>query len=295
VLIARVGGEDVAIPIDAVSRTLAISARGDSSQSIVEDVGGRPCLVEETSVGRSHVPIVDLATTLGLEARGRESATEARAVGGSGDRGGHLVVIDAPVGDVDRVALECDALLGRHEVVVKPLGPLLARAPCVAGASLVGDRVVLLLDIASVVRRGLDAGVARAPVAAAAVRRKRGRVLVAEDADVVREALRIALEGAGFEVVVARDGAEALEKAQAESFDLVSTDVMMPRLDGYGLTRGLRALPAYAKTPIVMVTSRDQRVDVLRGYDAGVDAYVTKPADVSALLRTVDELLARKG
>ncbi|MGZ3476693.1 MAG: response regulator, partial [Polyangiales bacterium] len=71
------------------------------------------------------------------------------------------------------------------------------------------------------------------------------------------------------------------------------TDVVMPRMDGYELTRSLRALPAYAHTPIVMVTSRDQRVDVLRGYDAGVDAYVTKPADVKALLKTIEEVLAR--
>ena len=119
------------------------------------------------------------------------------------------------------------------------------------------------------------------------------RILIAEDADVVREGLRIALEKAGFEVAAARDGVEALELAKGREFDLVSTDVMMPRLDGYELTRALRKLPAFAKTPIVMVTSRDKRVDVLRGYDAGVDAYVTKPADVTALLRTIEELLAR--
>ncbi|MEO7094200.1 MAG: response regulator, partial [Polyangiales bacterium] len=151
------------------------------------------------------------------------------------------------------------------------------------------------------VRRGLETTTRRrsldAALAAARPRRadkKRARVLVAEDADVVREALRIALENVGLEVVTARDGQDALEQAKKGAFDLVSTDVMMPRLDGYGLTRALRALPSYHKTPIVMVTSRDQRVDVLRGYDAGVDAYVTKPADVNALLKVIEELLARR-
>jgi len=283
VLLVRAAGEDVAIPIDAIARSLS-TATGDVA---LEDVGGRPCVVEVLDDRTRRVPVVDLAGTLGLA--GRASGT--RAVGGSSRRGGQIVILEAPISGVEAVALDCDALLGRHDVVVKPLGPLLVNAPCVAGASLLGDRVVLLLDVAAVARRGLSADApARVVVATRTVRK---RVLVAEDADVVREALRHALESAGLEVVVARDGAEALEQARAGHFDLVSTDVMMPRMDGYALTRALRAMPEYAKTPIVMVSSRDQRVDVLRGYDAGVDAYVTKPADVHALLRTIEELLAR--
>jgi len=312
VLLARVGGEEVALPIDAVAHTLAIDhaenhAGGENPGAVIEDVGGRPCLLErpltthpldDDQAGAQparHVPVVDLAATLGLEAHHGDAA---RRVGSGGGHGGHLIILEAPLTDVPRVALGCDGLLGRHEVVVKPLGPLLSAAPCVAGASLIGDRVVLLLDVASVVRRGLEVGAGRLVQKARPhdeqPAKKRLRILVAEDADVIREALRQALERAGYSVVAARDGAEALERAQAETFDLVSTDVMMPRLDGYGLTRALRALPAYAKVPIVMVTSRDQRVDVLRGYDAGVDAYVTKPADVTALLRTIDDLLPKK-
>lgn len=283
VLLVRTGGEEVALPIDAVSRSLS---RGEST---LEDVGGRPCLVEALEDGARRVPIVELASTLGTGERASDET--ARALGGASRPSGHLVVLEAPLPGIPAVALEVDALLGRHDVVVKPLGPLLTHAPCVAGASLLGDRVVVLLDIAAVVRRGLE--VTPQPRARAAPRVARKRVLVAEDADVVREALRHALEGAGLEVVAARDGAEALELAKGSHFDLVSTDVMMPRLDGYGLTRALRAMPAYAHTPLVMVSSKDQRVDVLRGYDAGVDAYVTKPADVHALLRTIEELLAR--
>ena len=282
VLLVRTGGEDVALPIDAVSRSLS---RGES---VLEDVGGRPCLVEALDDGTRRVPIVDLSVTLGIGAPAADGT--ARAVGGSARPSGHLVVLEAPLPGIAAVALEVDTLLGRHDVVVKPLGALLTHAPCVAGASLLGDRVVVLLDVAAVARRGLEV----APTLRVnAPRLARKRVLVAEDADVVREALKHALEMAGLEVVTARDGAEALEYARSKHFDLVSTDVMMPRLDGYGLTRALRATPEYARTPIVMVSSKDQRVDVLRGYDAGVDAYVTKPADVHALLRTIDELLAR--
>lgn len=285
ILLVRASGEDLALPLDAIARSVSVA----SGDAVIEDVGGRPCLVETLDDGTRRVPIVDLGATLGLEERAVDGGM--RAVGGSGSRGGQLVIVEDPISSVDAIALECDALLGRHDVVVKPLGPLLVNAPCVAGASLLGDRVVLLLDVAAVARRGLSA--APPPRAAAIARGPRKRILVAEDADVVREALRHALERAGYEVVVARDGQEALERARASHFDLISTDVMMPRLDGYGLTRAVRAMPEYATTPIVMVSSRDQRVDVLRGYDAGVNSYIAKPADVHALLKAIEELLSR--
>ncbi|MCA9640548.1 MAG: response regulator, partial [Myxococcales bacterium] len=109
------------------------------------------------------------------------------------------------------------------------------------------------------------------------------------------EAIRRELTQAGFEVVTASDGGEALEIAAKESFDAISTDVMMPRMDGYELTRRLRADPRYAEVPIVMVTSKDARLDTLRGFDAGASAYITKPADAAELVRTLDSLLGPKG
>ncbi|HEY0191709.1 MAG TPA: response regulator, partial [Kofleriaceae bacterium] len=92
-------------------------------------------------------------------------------------------------------------------------------------------------------------------------------------------------------VTVAVDGQHGLDLARARRYDLISTDVMMPRLDGYELTRALRALPEYADTPIIMVTSMGERIDRVRGFDAGVDEYITKPHDRSLLLRAVRKLL----
>jgi DNA-binding response OmpR family regulator len=107
----------------------------------------------------------------------------------------------------------------------------------------------------------------------------------------VRESLRRLLADAGYAVTVAIDGQHGLELATARRFDLISTDVVMPRLDGYELTRALRAMPGYADTPIIMVTSMGERIDRVRGFDAGVDEYITKPHDRSLLLRTVRKLL----
>ena len=74
----------------------------------------------------------------------------------------------------------------------------------------------------------------------------------------------------------------------------VSSDVMMPNRDGYELVRALRSDPKYRDTPIVLVTSKDARIDAVRGYDAGADAYLTKPADADELIRTLDTLLRQR-
>ncbi len=90
-------------------------------------------------------------------------------------------------------------------------------------------------------------------------------------------------------VTVAVDGQHGLELARSRRFDLISTDVMMPRMDGYELTRALRATPEYAETPIVMVTSMGERIDRVRGFDAGVDEYIvivsTTARSLAALVR----------
>ena len=76
-----------------------------------------------------------------------------------------------------------------------------------------------------------------------------------------------------------------------EEFDLFTVDIMMPRMDGYELTRNLRGLPQYTKTPILMVTSKSEKIDKMRGLDAGADEYMTKPVDKVNLVRTITKLL----
>lgn len=239
------------------------------------------------------IPVVDLARVLGL------GSTQ---TGHLGDGAEHSVVI-IELG-TERFGLLVQQVLGRHEVVIKSLGPLLAGTPCAAGATLVGDRILLVVDLAEVATRSRDSGHSFTSTASTlgspadggvAPPQIRARVLVAEDSDTIREAIRRELTHAGFEVVVAADGTEALEVARRESFDAISTDVMMPGMDGYELTRRLRADPRYADVPIVMVTSKDARLDTLRGFDAGASAYITKPADAAELVRTLDGLLASKG
>ncbi|HSK05529.1 MAG TPA: response regulator, partial [Kofleriaceae bacterium] len=145
------------------------------------------------------------------------------------------------------------------------------------------------------IKRALDRPAAPRHAARAAAGAGSTQILLVEDSDIVRESLRRLLAEAGYLVTVAVDGQHGLELARARRFDLISTDVVMPRLDGYELTRALRAMPEYADVPIVMVTSMGERIDRVRGFDAGVDEYITKPHDRTQLLRVVRRLLGHGG
>lgn len=282
VLLLRAGGETFAVPLDVVRRTLVCGA------SEVRRIADREVL----AVRDRQVPLVRVRDALELEGPDDRSGTE-------------IPVILCEVWGKE-YGLACERLLGKQEIVIKTLGDLLEEVPCAAGATLLGDRCAIILDVPALVARALHGGGRRvaAPDPAFAPRAadagaipdptRPPRILLVEDSDVARESLRRLLTGAGYEVVEARDGAEGLELARAQTFDLISTDVMMPHLDGYELTRALRASERHRDTPIVMVTSRGERIDRVRGFDAGVDEYITKPHDRQELLQAVARLLGRR-
>ena len=121
-----------------------------------------------------------------------------------------------------------------------------------------------------------------------------GRVLVVDDSDVIRTLITVNLELEGFEVVQAVDGQDALEKVIDVRPDVITIDVRMPRLDGFDTVQRLRADPRTAAMKIAMVTACAQADDLRRGDEVGVDAYLTKPFDPSALVRTVRDLVAHQ-
>ena len=278
VLLARAGGEVFAVPLDTVVRTL--TCQPDEVRLVQER--------EVLTVRDRQVPLIRLDDV--LELSGGELG------------GGELCIILTEHGG-DLFGLVCEGLLGKKEIVIKSLGDILRAVPCAAGATLLGDRCALILDVAAIIARALSqrraGGPSRAHRAADQAPPGAGEgaphVLLVEDSDVVRESLRRLLAEAGYRVTVARDGVEGLAQAEAQRFDLISTDVMMPRMDGYELTRALRAMAEYRDVPIVMVTSRGERIDRVRGFDAGVDEYITKPHDRHLLLKAVARLLGERG
>ncbi len=118
-------------------------------------------------------------------------------------------------------------------------------------------------------------------------------VLVADDDPDILALVRFRLERDGYEVLSAPDGEAALELALARPPDLALLDVMMPRLDGYEVTRRLREQRPTAAIPIILLTARVQEPDVERGFEAGADDYVTKPFSPQALGERVQTALGR--
>jgi DNA-binding response OmpR family regulator len=121
---------------------------------------------------------------------------------------------------------------------------------------------------------------------------QRPLILVADDDEDILALLEVRLELAGYDVVTARNGAEALRKAQEQLPDLAVLDVMMPGLNGYEVTRELRRLEATSKLPVILLTALAQESDVARGLAAGADDYVKKPFDARDLRTRVQRLLA---
>jgi two-component system chemotaxis sensor kinase CheA len=276
VLLARIGGETFAMPLDVVTRTLTCAPAD------VRKIADREVL----AVRDQQVPLVRVRDVLELRVEA-DLAGEAL----------HVVLVEV-LGQT--IGLVCERLLGKQEIVIKSLGDLLEEVPCAAGATLLGDRVAIILDVPALVHRAMSGAhqggrnrrITSEPDTLPGERRP--RILLVEDSDVIRESLRRLLQGAGYDVTEARDGQEGLEQAHKAEFDLISTDIMMPRMDGYELTRALRAEGRHRDTPIVMVTSRGEKIDRVRGFDAGVDEYITKPHDRQLLLRAVAKQLGRR-
>jgi CheY-like chemotaxis protein len=122
------------------------------------------------------------------------------------------------------------------------------------------------------------------------------RVLVVDDTASIRFLIRTNMELAGFDVDEAVDGADCLEFLRTSDIlpDAITVDVMMPRLDGIATVSAIRADPRTREITIVMVTTQGHPADIQRAKQAGVDAYVTKPFDPDALVRTVRDLVESK-
>jgi two-component system chemotaxis sensor kinase CheA len=164
------------------------------------------------------------------------------------------------------------------------------------GAAILGDgRIALLVDPVALVegagRLRIAAPARSAPVAVSQATVH--KVLVVEDSLAVRELQRSILEAAGYHVDTARDGQEALDRLNGDAtIELVVTDVDMPEMNGLELTAAIRAHPTYSALPVIVVTSRGEEEDRLRGIEAGADAYMVKRGfDQQVLLETVERLV----
>lgn len=119
-------------------------------------------------------------------------------------------------------------------------------------------------------------------------------ILVADDEEDLRELVTYRLTRSGYQVIGAGDGQEALELATERTPDLMVLDVMMPKLDGYELTRRVRAESALRSIPVILLTARSQESDIDRGFEVGADDYLKKPFNPDELVARVRAVLGRR-
>ncbi len=117
------------------------------------------------------------------------------------------------------------------------------------------------------------------------------RILAVDDQRHIARLMEVTLARAGYDVMVAHDGPEALVKARENVPDLVILDVMMPGIDGFEVLRRLKADPATEPIPVIMLTAKTDSEDALRGYDRGAQWYLSKPFDPEQLLVYVNNVL----
>lgn len=265
-------GRKFVVPTESVDQVLRV-ARSSVTQNEL-----RRCV----AIGGRAVSLVDLSELLCM---GPASA-------GPGDEGSLVVLVLEGRGS--RVALAIDGVLGEQEVLTKGLGSQLVRVRNVSGATVLpGGELVPILNPGDLFKSALsaEAGGKARPSRAATDDGPR-RVLVADDSVTSRMLLKTMLETAGYEVVTSVDGVEAFSLLRTDSFDLLVSDIDMPRMDGIELCSRIRAHEATADLPIVLVTSLDSREDKERGIDAGANAFIAKSSfDQSNLLDVVARLV----
>lgn len=256
-LIVEIDREPYALPIAALERVLRVPRSA----------------ITETE-GRQHFD---------LDGR-RVGLVAARQIFGTDEAGGDdtelpvAVVGEAP----DLYGLVVDRFVGEREVVVRRLDRRLGKVPNILAGTVLDDGMpALIIDAADLIRAmerlatsGQVHRIAGERGDATAARRK--RILVVDDSLTVRELERKLLDQQGYEVVVAVDGMDGWHAVRASAFDLVVTDIDMPRMDGIELVRLIRGDTALKALPLLIVSYKDREEDRRRGLDAGADYYLAK-------------------
>lgn len=266
-MLIQVGQELYAIPTNAVVRVL------DYEPDVIFTVKGKSML----AVDGRPVPLVYLADALERSEQTNQ---------------GTLVMI---LSALERQhGFIVDDIISEQEVIVRNLNPELARIRNVSGATLLANgQVVIILNVSDLIKSAQGRPIRQRevvpPTAPPPVRR---RILVVDDSITTRTLQKNILEAAGYEVLTATHGAEALELLTSQGVDLVISDIEMPWINGFELTARIRKHPNIKNLPIILVTSLDAPEHREQGFKAGADAYIAKGVfDQNELLHTIQTLL----
>ncbi len=272
-LLVEIGGEPYAFPLTRIDQILFCP------HGSLRTVEGRQYFDRDGAA----IGLVMATQVLGLESNG--TPADPMPVVVISDRGQQFGMI-------------VDAFLGERDLEVRPLDPRLGKVPDINSASLLENgNPVLIVDVEDLVRSidNLLAGrrLSRVEMERIAEQeRRRKRILVVDDSITVRELERQLLQSRGFAVDVAVDGMDGWNAVRSGHYDLVVTDVDMPRMDGIGLVALIKADPSRKDVPVVIVSYKDREEDRLRGLDAGANRYLTKSSfHDETFLNTIIDLI----
>jgi two-component system, chemotaxis family, sensor kinase CheA len=194
-----------------------------------------------------------------------------------------------------KIAFSVNAILNEQEVLVKNLGRQLSRVRNVSAGTVLGSgQVALILNVSDLI---LSAMSITGPSLKAHTQKfqmepERKSILVVEDSITSRMLLKNILESAGYDVQTAVDGVDAWTTLKTSDFDVVVSDIEMPRMDGFELTSKIRTEEKFKNLPVVIVTSLESREDKERGIDVGANAYIVKSGfEQNNLLSVIKRLI----
>jgi two-component system, chemotaxis family, sensor histidine kinase and response regulator WspE len=263
-LLVEVAGEPYAFPLARIDRILTLQP------SEITSIENRPYF----TLDGKHIGLIAAAQVLELPS---------------------VPLPDAPIWVVtlsdaaNTYGLWVDRCLGERELVVRPLDSRLGKVPDISAAALMEDgALVLIIDVSDLVQsmntlltsdRLLSVSAAANPQPTqsdAAAPHDLKRVLVVDDSITVREMERKLLQNRGYRVEVAVDGMEGWNAVRAQPYDLVISDIDMPRMNGIELIQQIKQHPRLKSIPVIVVSYRDREEDRLQGLEAGADYYLTK-------------------
>jgi two-component system sensor histidine kinase and response regulator WspE len=273
-------------------------------RALLVEIGGEPYafpfahILRATRIAKDQVRLLEGRQHFELDGQqiGLVTAHQILGCGTPEDEGDLAVVLLGGPGNL--YGLVVDRFLGGRELVVQPLDARLGKIKDIAAAALMEDgSPLLIVDVEDMIRSmeklcATDrlAGVrGQAGADGAAVRK---RVLVVDDSFTVRELERKLLDHHGYEVEVAVDGMDGWNALRNGRFDLVVSDIDMPRMDGIELVRRIRQDPGLNSMPVMILSYKDREEDRQRGLDAGADYYLTKGSfESDALIEAVIDLI----
>ena len=236
------------------------------------------------------ISVVDIGEVLGLPEHKHAGSDRRNRDFEKSDRS-RLVVLSSAE---QLIAFKVDDIVGEQQVLVKGLGKLLKRVSNISGATILGSgKVVPVLNINDLMKSAVKTKGRKSETGESELFiPKTGKILVAEDSITSRTLIKNILETAGYQVTTSVDGADAFTKARSGDFDIIVSDVDMPKMNGFELTLKVKNDKKLGEIPVVLVTALESREDRERGIEVGADAYIIKSSfDQSNLLEIIKKLI----